>query len=132
MFGKAHSRSFIVGAALVLGLFAGSLAYATIPDSSGMIHGCYKLNQGTLRVIDTGKGEGCLNSEAAISWTQTGLQGPQGPTGPTGAKGDKGDRGDPGQPGAGTPIGAVIAYAGSVAPSGWLVAEGSVGRPVRP
>jgi hypothetical protein len=39
----------IVGALLV----AGGIAYATIPDAGGVIHGCYQKNQGTLRVIDT-------------------------------------------------------------------------------
>jgi hypothetical protein len=38
-------------------LAAGGIAYATIPDSSGVIHACYKTNQGTLRVIDTGQGQ---------------------------------------------------------------------------
>jgi hypothetical protein len=69
----------IVGALLV----AGGIAYATIPDASGVIHGCYKTNQGTLRVIDTDKGQACASSETSLDWSQTGPQGPQGPTGPS-------------------------------------------------
>jgi hypothetical protein len=68
-------------------LAAGGIAYATIPDSSGVIHACYKTNQGTLRVIDTGQGQTCSNSEASINWSQTGPQGQQGPQGPQGPTG---------------------------------------------
>jgi hypothetical protein len=70
----------IAGALLVVG----GIAYATIPDASGVIHACYKTNQGTLRVIDTAKAESCSKSEVALDWSQTGPQGSQGPQGPTG------------------------------------------------
>src|SRR5439155_15299064 len=69
----------IVGALLL----AGGIAYATIPDSSGVIHGCYQKNQGTLRVIDTDKAQTCASSESPLNWSQTGQQGPPGPTGPS-------------------------------------------------
>src|SRR5205814_8480076 len=69
----------IVGALLV----AGGIAYATIPDSNGVIHGCYQKNQGTLRVIDAGTAQTCSSSETALNWSQTGPQGAQGPTGPS-------------------------------------------------
>jgi hypothetical protein len=35
------------------------LAYATIRDSSGVIHGCYAKKDGSLRVVDTGAGGAC-------------------------------------------------------------------------
>jgi hypothetical protein len=68
-------------------LLAGGIAYATIPDSNGVIHACYKSSQGTLRLIDPGKSQACLDSETAVNWSQTGpqgIQGPKGDTGPTG------------------------------------------------
>ena len=86
----------IAGALLV----AGGIAYATIPDSSGVIHACYKVDpkgnldgNATLRVIDPSATKpdtaACKNNEQALDWNQTGpqgpqgLQGPQGPTGPS-------------------------------------------------
>jgi hypothetical protein len=89
-------------AVVVFGLSAGGLAYASIPDSGGVIHGCYKKtspNQGTIRVIDTDKGQTCSNAENALNWNQTGPQGPTGPAGPTGADGPTGPQGPPGAPG---------------------------------
>ena len=79
-----------------VGAFAlvGGIAYASIPDSSGVIHGCYKKsspNQGTLRVVDSEKGQTCSSSENSVNWNQTGpqgqqgLQGQQGPPGPSDA-----------------------------------------------
>lgn len=79
----------VVVAALAV---AGGIAYATIPDSNGVIHACYQKNQGALRVIDTDKAQTCSSSETAITWSQTGppgapgqpgQQGPPGPTGPS-------------------------------------------------
>jgi hypothetical protein len=72
---------------------AGAVAYASIPDSIGVIHGCYAKSSGGLRVIDTGSGQHCLPSEVAISWSQ------RGPTGPIGSKGDTGNKGDTGATG---------------------------------
>jgi hypothetical protein len=43
----------VVAALAVLAMFAVSgIAYATIPDSGGVIHGCYGKSGGDLRVID--------------------------------------------------------------------------------
>lgn len=79
-------------AALVL---ATGAAMAAIPDSGGVIHGCYRLD-GLLRVIDKEAGQTCRPSETELSWNQTGPQGPQGPAGPTGATGATGPQGEPG------------------------------------
>jgi len=76
-------RVVLIAAAAVL-LVGGGIAYATIPDSGGKIHACYKLSGGALRVIDSGA---CIASEAPLSWSQTGPQGPQG------VQGLQGDRG---------------------------------------
>jgi hypothetical protein len=62
-----------IGLAVVLGLAAAAgIAYASIPDSSGVIHGCYKTVGGALRVIDTQAGEKCLSAETPLNWNQTG------------------------------------------------------------
>jgi hypothetical protein len=67
-----------LGALLVL--LAASAAIASIPDSSGVIHGCYGNVVGFLRIIDSDS-QSCLPYEKAISWSQTGPQGPPGPPG---------------------------------------------------
>lgn len=60
-----------------------------------------------------------------------GAQGERGPAGPPGPKGDKGEtgpRGQKGDPGEAitvvTPAGVIAAFAGSSAPSGWLMCDG--------
>jgi hypothetical protein len=75
--------------AVVLSL--GAAAYAAIPDSGGVIHGCYQTSgglltppQGTVRVVDSAQGQSCRAGETALNWNQTGPQGPAGPVGPTG------------------------------------------------
>lgn len=83
------ARSRLASASLissVLLIVAGMVAFASIPDSAGVIHGCIKTQSGQLRVIDTAT-EQCLPSETAISWNQVGLQGPQGPAGSQGPPG---------------------------------------------
>jgi hypothetical protein len=67
-------------------------ALATIPDSGGVIHGCYQKNVGNLRVIDTAT-DSCRPSEIATAWSQTGPAGPQGPQGAQGAQGPTGASG---------------------------------------
>jgi hypothetical protein len=63
---------------------AGGIAYASIPGPDGVISGCRHKQSGALRVIDSS--ENCNNStEVALSWNQTGAQGPPGSLGPSDA-----------------------------------------------
>jgi hypothetical protein len=65
-------------AALVagVGIAVGGIAYASIPDSGGVIHGCYNKANGVLRVIDSGKS--CGAAEKPLNWNQTGPTGSAG------------------------------------------------------
>ena len=72
-----HARRVLVLSFGLIALAAG-IAYATIPDSAGVIHGCYR-NNGQLRVIDPSNGGACKNNETGLDWSQTGPQGPPGP-----------------------------------------------------
>ena len=89
---RFSARTRLVALTLVaLGILAGGVAYASIPDSNGVIHGCYLKVLGTLRVIDS-PSQHCNSSfEVPIQWNQQGVPGtngaagPAGPTGPTGA-----------------------------------------------
>lgn len=82
-----HSRlasSSLISSVLIV--VAGSVAFAIIPDSSGVIHGCYNTVSGGLRVIDSTTQQ-CRPSETAITWSQVG---PAGARGATGAQGPSG------------------------------------------
>ena len=85
-------RLAIAGAAgaLLLG-GAATAAFASIPDSSGVIHACYQSPPPTgganLQVIDSDNGGKCSGGHVEITWNQTG---PQGPIGPQGAPGPAG------------------------------------------
>jgi hypothetical protein len=87
---------------LVVALALGAIAYGSIPDSSGVIHGCYSPNgaKGTngtpLDIVDTASAS-CNGSQKEVTWSQVG------PPGQSGPKGDKGDRGDPGPQGPAGP-----------------------------
>jgi hypothetical protein len=89
--------------ALVVSLVIAGFAYAAIPDSSGVIQGCYSKKNGALRVIDSSAT--CASTEAALSWNQkgpkgdTGPPGPAGPAGPAGLAGPAGPKGDTGPAG---------------------------------
>jgi len=64
---RRHIIVAILGAvALTVG---GSVAWATIPDSNGVIHGCYKKKGGALRVVN---GTTCKAKEKPISWNSAG------------------------------------------------------------
>ena len=80
-----------IGAAALL-VVAGGIVYATIPDASGVIHGCYSKSGGDLRVIDNSV-TNCKSTETALNWN---LQGPQGVQGPQGAQGPQGPAGTSG------------------------------------
>lgn len=62
-------------------LLVGGVAVASIPDASGVIHGCRKNNDGSLRVIDSDAGQTCPNGWTALNWSQTGPAGPAGVSG---------------------------------------------------
>jgi hypothetical protein len=64
---------------------AGGIAYASIPDSSGVIHSCYKTMSGDLRVIDSEAGQNCLASENSLHWNETSALSAHRSAGPTDA-----------------------------------------------
>ena len=68
-------RWLILGIASALLVIAGGFAYASIPDSAGVIHGCRKTSGGALRVIDSDAGQQCAGNETALNWNQVGLHG---------------------------------------------------------
>jgi hypothetical protein len=69
--------SIVMGALAIVGLTLGGIAYASIPDSGDVIHGCYQTNKGDLRVIDNASAQ-CRNNESRLDWN---AQGPPGPAG---------------------------------------------------
>jgi hypothetical protein len=85
------SGSILAAAALAL---LSATAQSSVPDASGVIHGCRKAN-GQTRVIDSAT-ETCSPSETPLQWNQTGPQGPIGPQGPTGPTGPTGPQGPAG------------------------------------
>ena len=70
-----QARLCLLGALTVLAL-GGSLAYGSIPDQQGTVHGCYQNLGGQLRVIDTGKGASCTQFESSLNWNQRSRCGP--------------------------------------------------------
>ncbi len=64
---------------------------AAIPDSGGVINGCWTARTGALRVIDTAvAGSACTSKESPISWSQRGPAGDPGPSGAPGVDGAPG------------------------------------------
>src|SRR6266540_4279280 len=130
-----RGRWFLLGAVVGAALAGGAVTLAAIPDSGGVINGCYQKNVGNLRVIDPSAGDSCRPSEIALSWSQTGPQGPPGPqgpkgdtgatgaTGPAGPAGPAGPKGDTGATGATGPAGP----AGPPGPKGDTGATGATG-----
>lgn len=56
---------------------AGAIAYAAIPDTAGVIHGCLKPGDGKLRVIDSDT-QSCKGKETPLNWSQQGGGGSDG------------------------------------------------------
>ena len=111
--GSRFGRRFMWSAAtaVVLAATAGGIAYASIPDSGGTIHGCYASKDGTLRVVDPSAGQSCdPKHETALDWNAQGVQGPAGPAGPTGPTGAAGSQGPAGPTGAQGPAGSTHGY----------------------
>lgn len=107
------------GAGVVATFVAVGAVVASIPDSTGTIHGCYETYSGALRVIDAPTQQ-CVAGEVAIFWNQTGVQGPQGIPGATGAAGAAG------APGAQGPVGPQ-GPTGDKGPAGVAGVQGSAG-----
>jgi len=113
-------RRLLIVAAVAGGAFGiASVVQASIPDSNGVIHGCYQYtttnnNYGRVRVYDTAKGGGCNLLEHPLDWNirgptgaigPTGATGPTGPTGLTGPSGPAGPSGPTGPTGTTGPVG---------------------------
>jgi hypothetical protein len=127
-FSKRATRLIGLVAAL-LGL-AGGVAYATIPGSDGVIHGCYAKSGGALRVLDASV-TGCKSGETSLDWNVRGPAGPQGaagavgPIGPAGSAGPVGPAGPKGDAGSAGPKG----DAGAAGPQGPAGPQGAKGDP---
>lgn len=81
--GPGRRRLIGVVACVVLFAVAG-IAYAAIPGTDGIIHGCYQKTNGALRVIDPAARQACGSTEKSLDWNQVGQQGAAGPQGPAG------------------------------------------------
>jgi hypothetical protein len=63
------SKRWIALAVTVVAVVGGGIAYASIPDASGVIHGCRNNGSGVLRVIDSGAT--CTPAESSLDWVQS-------------------------------------------------------------
>jgi hypothetical protein len=91
----SHKRWWVVGLVASLAIVIVAAVQAAIPDPSGAIHACYRSN-GNLRLVDKSS---CTSGETALTWNQTGPQGPAGTPGPQGGPGPQGQPGKPGPAG---------------------------------
>jgi hypothetical protein len=98
-----RSARFWIVVAVVAAASAGA-AYATIPGSDGVIHGCYAKSGGAVRVIDASV-TNCKSGETSLNWDQHGQPGPEGPRGEQGPPGPQGEQGPPGPQGEQGPRG---------------------------
>jgi Collagen triple helix repeat (20 copies) len=109
---RLRRRGFLLLTASTAGLaLAGGIAYATIPDSGGVIHTCFKPSDATkiggaaLSVVDSEGGAICKAGDTALTFNQQGPAGPQGPEGPRGPAGPQGTEGPAGPQGPAGPPG---------------------------
>lgn len=89
---------WVIPAACLITLGGAGIAGASVPDSGGVIHGCYHPqsdgHNSALGVIDTALSNGhCPSGQTELTWNQTGPQGPQGATGAQGPAGPQGPAG---------------------------------------
>jgi hypothetical protein len=79
--------------------------HASVPDSGGVIHSCYDTVNGKVSILDSATAT-CDKHTTALSWNQTGPQGPRGFTGSQGVTGQTGSQGPQGLQGTQGPQGA--------------------------
>ena len=79
----------VVIATVAIFALAGGIAYAAIPDTAGVIQGCYRVSsddqKGQLRVVESAAS--CRSNELPIQWNVAGAPGARGPAGEAGADG---------------------------------------------
>ena len=135
-----HGRVFLaMFAAGVLVLALATNAFASIPDQSNVYHACVQAGnlpipgQGTMRLIDTEKGQSCTRHETPVSWNANGVAGPTGATGATGPQGPAGATGPSGASGPVGPVGpaGVDGATGATGPAGPAGVDGASG-PIGP
>jgi len=82
---RRNRTAIALGAGAMITITSASLAYASLVDSSGAIHGCVNTASGLLRVVPatTGKTAPCRADETPLAWNQTGPTGPPGPAAST-------------------------------------------------
>jgi Collagen triple helix repeat (20 copies) len=120
---RRFRRVALAVTAVVVVAIAGGVTYAVADiGGGGVINGCYKAQNGQLRLIDPATGH-CLPSEKPISWSKTGPQGPPGPTGPAGPTGAAGPAGAAGPTGPAGPTGSK----GATGPAGPTGSKGATG-----
>jgi hypothetical protein len=101
---RTRSAIAVVGV-LTATVVMGGLAYASIPASSGVIHGCYKTAGTNHAVTVVDSSAQCPGGYTSLKWNQTGPQGPAGEAGPKGATGATGATGPQGPAGPTGPPG---------------------------
>jgi hypothetical protein len=82
----ASSRVIVAAvAAVATAVVVGGVSYASIPDPSGVIHGCYKAagSAHELTVVNSAKTTQCPAGYKRLNWSQTGPQGTPGTNGVT-------------------------------------------------
>jgi type VI protein secretion system component Hcp len=118
------------GALSVAILMGGSVAFAAdSTPAGGVIHACYSLLGGSVRIVSAGSS--CNLLETSISWNQVGPQGPAGPAGVAGPTGAAGATGAQGASGVQGPAG-VQGAMGLQGPQGVPGAPGPAGPPGPP
>jgi len=69
----------LIGSGVILILIGAAAIFATIPDPTGVVYGCYHKSNGSLRVIDNTT-TSCGANEVLLTWNQKGPAGPAGPS----------------------------------------------------
>ena len=121
---KVFRRGTVASGALVVLLASTAVSFAAIPGTDGVISACYNSSSnpsGQLRVIDVQRGDKCAKNEKALTFNQTGPQGPVGPIGPAGPQGLTGATGPTGLTGPIGPAGPT----GATGPAG---TQGPIGQ----
>lgn len=133
MFRLRASRT-LLAVGVTLAITSGGVAYATVVDTSNVIHGCYSSQafHGSHVLVLQDGGTACPNGFTAIQWNEQGSPGLTGAAGPSGAPGAAGPSGATGPSGAAGPSGlagpsGIAGPSGPAGPSGLAGPSGPAG-----